>query len=346
MTVGKLLPRGDVVLIPGIMGSSLEGADGDLWGSDFLHNYWQLTSNPTLLHWQGRRAAAQLIEGIRVWHLPVTFTLWGPVIEKLGSAGFTVQRFGYDWRESLLSSSEHLVDWLRERLDPPYRLVTHSMGGLLVRVAIGLGLLRPTAIETLIHVGSPLRGAPSAFAALCGAPSLPLLQQVLRYRYRWRVADYRKILHDAILTFPSVYQLLPEEDHYLLRGTTWFNPLAERVLSDASMTAANAVHDALRVAEQRLTGHPGVFAVYTTSSDSHDTPLGYRIEVVDDGRPHYRVTETVSETREGDGTVPATHAVMPSAMPLPVCDVGHSFLCTSRRVAAIVTQTLTARSGG
>lgn len=114
--------------------------------------------------------------------------------------------FSYDWRKPLELSAQRLVramDTLagRERAagrTPELQFITHSMGGLLLRSALGLRNRRNPfdGIGRIVFIAPPFRGAIGAPYAL-----------VVGERDGWfgTDEDYRSIAR----TFPSVYQMTP-----------------------------------------------------------------------------------------------------------------------------------------
>ncbi len=86
-----------------------------------------------------------------------------------GSSRFPVYAFGYDWRQSNTVSGTFLADFINEVLDATENngathvvLVTHSMGGLVVR---GMLQARPESVPKVLGVAHCLQ--PSNGAAVC-----------------------------------------------------------------------------------------------------------------------------------------------------------------------------------
>jgi hypothetical protein len=112
----------------------------------------------------------------------------------------------YDWRKPLELSARRLVDVLeeiegRERAagrSPQLKFVAHSMGGLLLRSALGLRNARDpfAGVGRIVFIAPPFRGSIGAPYAL-----------VVGEKDGWfgTDEDYRRIAR----TFPSVYQMTP-----------------------------------------------------------------------------------------------------------------------------------------
>lgn len=173
------MPTRVAVVVPGIMGSTLFYEDGpgradEIWGENFRTNYGRLLDNPTLLRWNGRPAGSSLLENVYPTKVMpfAKYRLWGGLLDYLrGHPEFggdhSTLLYGYDWRQSLMESAERLgerldahSEYLRSSSgeEPSYVFFAHSMGGLVVRIALALGVLEPHRVGTIVHIGSPLEG--------------------------------------------------------------------------------------------------------------------------------------------------------------------------------------------
>jgi pimeloyl-ACP methyl ester carboxylesterase len=114
--------------------------------------------------------------------------------------GFVV--FAYDWRQDIRASGQQLCERI-EALGPArrVRLVGHSMGGLVVHACLRRGSEAvKKAVTRAAFVGTPFRGGPGQlhdlqFGTITGANE--------------RLLDI-----EALLTFPSAWQLLPPTTDY------------------------------------------------------------------------------------------------------------------------------------
>jgi len=167
------------------MGSVLAQTGGTqtIWSDDLTENYHTLIRNPGLLKWVDNPANARLMRFVNVkagvpftnWHVPFKkLDLWGRVIDLLHARPDieSTTEFGYDWRAPLENSSRRLAEALRTSIgadltlaqsenDARLVLIAHSMGGLVVRIAIANGLIHPSWIDRIIHIGTPLRVPPT-----------------------------------------------------------------------------------------------------------------------------------------------------------------------------------------
>lgn len=198
-----------IVFIPGIKGSELVDSYPldwprrwsleDMVVGDIVENPLDFTLaegryDATDGHWM---RASRLI-----------YYAYGAMINKLRAwrAPEPVYTHSYDWRKPLDLSARRLVEAMaeiqgRERAagrNPELKFVAHSMGGLLLRSA--LGLRNPRApfdgIGRTVFIAPPFRGSIGAPYAL-----------VVGEKDGWfgTDEDYRRIAR----TFPSVYQMTP-----------------------------------------------------------------------------------------------------------------------------------------
>src|SRR5262249_34826573 len=151
--------------------------------------------NPAILQYDGRQATAVGILrelDFGRWSF-IRKALFGRLLRWLRShPAFRhqrgVQEFAYDWRESISNAAR----WLGSKLSLEFgdvnrpsdkvrfSLITHSMGGLVARVAVTDGYVHPQNVRTIIHIGTPLRGSASAFRCLHRDP-LPFLDWFVEF---------------------------------------------------------------------------------------------------------------------------------------------------------------------
>lgn len=216
-----------VVVVPGIMGSTLESADGVLWGLHRLRWYlkeWTRWDDSALDQLRLTRAEREgdfgRIHATGLLRAPA----WAPFLQGIEPYGALVDgirdvvvhqdavlEFAYDWRlpcaynASILANSarKHLATWrvhreyerfhneLPDSRPPRLVIVAHSMGGLLAR-----SLPEDLDVRATITLGTPFDGAAKAALILNtgeGAP-LPLPKPRLQAMAR---------------TLPGLHDLLP-----------------------------------------------------------------------------------------------------------------------------------------
>jgi hypothetical protein len=298
-----------------------------------------------------------VIERVEFGSFAFRHHLWNAVLSwfygnsDFGASGTML--YGYDWRASLLDTAEDLANQLTARMNacvadirPPESsslvFLTHSMGGLVARIAVGNKLLHPSWINQIIHVGSPLDGSPAAFRTAFdhnGLPYLNYLIAVCRYKNR---ASYLRVLQECFQSFPSLYQLFPPHDiDFLYYGPRKprANPFNEDVIDDEFKQYALDAHGSLRNANQIFNDNKtSINLIYTDSLSSRRTELEYAVEVVDAPRRRYIVRGAHAATDRGDGTVPSYSAreSRGDVKKCPVIDIEHAYMCNHRDIAALL----------
>ena len=325
-----------VVVVPGIMGSSLESESGVVWG---LHRLgWYAKA------WSHRRSALDELmlseeerEG-RYGRIRATGLLqrpaWAPFLQGIEPYGALLDgiravvvhedaicSFPYDWRlpvaynATLLErkARAHLAVWeahpeyqrfRRELPDSrPARLVivAHSMGGLLTRT-----LPNDLDIRATVTLATPFDGAAKAALILNTGPGTPL--PLPRERLR-AMAKTLPGLHDLLPT----YRCLDDVD-----GDTEPARLTPEVVEDIGgdyelATASFAWH--AQVGAHRPAGHRPLIGIKQPTDSSLTlrggilTGHGYTFEPTADGLARDRHGILVRNVRDGDGTVPYNSAL-------------------------------------
>lgn len=176
---------------------------------------------------------SHLAVGRRIWMNPVELIAGGMERLQISATGVTsdgwmdlsyerfaqhlaqsheVRPFAYDWRLSIAEAAgqfgKQLDDAMRdaEQRNKPLRIVAHSMGGLVARLALKDRWPRFKAIQgsRLVQFGTPNAGSHSIAAVLTGRDGF--VQMIERW-FDWK-HDMREFL-DIVHDFPGVLQLLP-----------------------------------------------------------------------------------------------------------------------------------------
>lgn len=356
------MPPRVAVVVPGIMGSTLSyernpNRQEEIWGENFPMNYRRLLSNPTLLRWNGTPAESSLLENVYIsktvrWR---KYRLWEELLRYLRDhPEFGDQDrcllFGYDWRQSLLKTAERLGERLSEHaegIESPgeelrYVFFTHSMGGLVVRIALALGAIDPSKVDRIVHIGTPLQGAPSAFRSAYESGSLPFLRE-LSHLFRGKNAPrFFGHLLDNVRTFDSIYQLMPPVDHdYMFYTPTHrANPLAEELVPSAKRELAEQAHELLREAEKTISDR-GIESITIYAKYSQNTTdIEYSVQQLGAPNRGYEIIE-VRGTNDGDGTVPKWSAAgNSSSQQQPLMHVDHATMCNNHKVVGLLSGVL------
>ena len=358
------------VVVPGIMGSTLkydhldENSPLTLWSENIRENYDRLIHNAGTLKWNGNRAKAELIEYF-TFSLPIPIlgcafplkraVVWERTLSWMRTHPMfkdeVMVLFGYDWRASLLETSRELAERLAhasgDRVSTPwsppkpkFTIFTHSMGGIVALLAIGQGLLHPTRIDRIVFIGSPLRGAPSAFSSAYESVQLPLFREIFGLFHWNNLTLFYKNLLESIRTFPSIYSLFPSEEiPYLYYGpSSRSNPLREEAMPlkerEICLETHRTIANGVRLLElEEVAAH----TVYTEVNSHRKTDLEFRVRPGGPGYG-YAIIETISLTSLGDGTVPSDSACGPPYFKRQtVNNVDHAFLCNDEKVVECLT---------
>ncbi|MET8758602.1 hypothetical protein [Lentzea sp. NPDC004782] len=208
-----------VVVVPGILGSTLRDPDGMVWevsGKAALRAVLTLGRSLQRLKLPagiGDEHPGDGIEPVALMaDLHVIPGIWTPLkgydrlTKRLNSLGYTVEKgnlllFAYDWRLSNRYNGALLarrVDEALDKLGPDAEVsfVCHSMGGLVARWCIEqCGTAERTG--KLITMGTPYRGAASALEQLVNG-------------VRKGLGPLAADLTEFARSLPSLHQLLPE----------------------------------------------------------------------------------------------------------------------------------------
>lgn len=294
-----------VVFVPGIMGSALYLDDRKVWPPSILELILGYGRIEELMH--PDLMATELIERVG----PVS--VYRSMIEDLRRCGY-VESGGerrlvvipYDWRLSNAVTADAVADKISEVFDREngldrITLIGHSMGGLVLRYLVDSGRYADApwfdAVTTLITLGTPHAGAPTALDRLRGEETVMGVAG----------ADIRRLANDR--RYPSLYQLVPPSGTGSIQlsaargsvpqiGDALDPAVIERLeLSTDNAAAANEFWEVLH----RPTTAARI-ARYCVGGVSHRTTVGTVI--------HGGAVVPVWEDQSGDGTVPITSAIL------------------------------------
>lgn len=344
------------VIIPGIMGSILYGRNSALWSDSISDNYRRMISNPAQLQWTGEAAPrAELWEYVRLGPLRfVKVKLWERTLRYLQSH----QEFGrdriiacpYDWRQSLQTAATTVIRLIEQRvrrklalepnsMAPRLVLLTHSMGGLLLRVGVAKGELHPSWIDRVVHMAPPLLGAPVAFRSMVQQTTMPLLNEILRMSHMRNYPLFAMHMYRAFQTFPSMYELMPPKHvAYIVEGgLTQTNPLSETFLNEELISKAIATHTLIDKANDLFNQFKvKVFVIATDFHQKRRTDWEYRVQPLPAPTNSYSILERY-ESMFGDGTVLSFSASSaPGAEILRIADVEHAMVPNSRQAVSLL----------
>lgn len=202
--------RGNIIFIPGIMGSELTVTDKDdddvVWIS-----FWRLIKGGIKKLQLAADGAQEADSTLRVQPSGLDKDSYAETILWL-KAYWNVEPFAYDWRKDLDRAAEGLKDLVQTKFkDQPVHLVAHSMGGLLSRNFIRLypkvwkAMSEPKKVQggRLVMLGTPNYGSYAIAQAMVAKDKLVKWLAAADLRH-----DVEEVL-DVLNGFVGSYQLLP-----------------------------------------------------------------------------------------------------------------------------------------
>jgi len=207
-------PEGNVVVLPGIMGSELSSVSRSGAVSQIWVKVMQIMDG-ALSHLQlGDDGRTGLDETIDIRPTGIMKRHYGELLLAL-SERWRVRAFWFDWRKDLKLSAADLETQIRSWFgdDAPVHLVAHSMGGLVARTFIQNYSARWNSMwdeddngcrgGRLIMLGTPNHGSFTIPQVLTGIEGLVKKLALLD------LAHSRRDLIDIFASFPGLYQMLP-----------------------------------------------------------------------------------------------------------------------------------------
>jgi pimeloyl-ACP methyl ester carboxylesterase len=302
ITEGIAEPRGNVVVIPGIMGSSLSSVD-DRSGFD------RVWLDPLYLAFR-RLDLLRLSEDGRTGYEPeydvratgmLPFVYWRQILSL--RRNWNVYPFWFDWRKDLKVSADELRTHIDTKIgeDAPVHVVGHSMGGLVTRTFLKRHADRWDTMwdqesdgrsgGRLIMLGTPNHGSFSIPLLLTGLGSV--VRRLAAASLPHQLSDLLEITN----SFVGTYQMLPSPHAVpslkpLYRSKTYADLPVPKTVPQRRLDDALRHHGLLEdvVEPQRMIYVAG-YGRRTINGISNFAAL--------DSLEAYDTTET-----EGDGTVP------------------------------------------
>jgi pimeloyl-ACP methyl ester carboxylesterase len=216
-----------LAVVPGIMGSELldpARPSRPVWNGDVDRVLDTLSYAPEALRVGNPLTVGRIIRSVRIAGLPAK-DVYGKLLGRLAKAGYrddNLIELAYDWRQDNQRTAALLADACREKLGQGFKewsVIAHSMGGLVVRLLLADPANQDLAqsLKKFIQIGSPVRGALSAYLALRHEFAFDQCLFDAEFRLR-QVADKTLLgrLTDVLRECPSLYQLLPHAGELVL----------------------------------------------------------------------------------------------------------------------------------
>lgn len=246
-----------------------------------------------------------------------------------------VRPFAYDWRLSIVAAAERFGRELDRGMrdakarGKPVRIVAHSMGGLVARLALKdrWAAFKSVPGSRLLQLGTPNKGSHSIAAVLMARDDFV---QIIERWFDWR-HDMKAFL-EIVRDFPGVLELLPwpDDNGRAVDGVDYFDPGVWQGWYDQDrdgkkdkswlpprpdpLKHARAAIEALRGAEL-----DPACTLYVAGRAP--TPIAVRVA---DGRVE------IGWVEEGDGRVPWKTGI-PPGVPVWYADAAHGDLANHAR---------------
>ncbi len=321
---------GNVVFLPGIMGSHLTTLDRRGEEDLVWINLLRLAAGQIERLKLSSGGSAEDKPGFTVKPSDLDKRTYARAILWL-QASWNVAPFAFDWRKDVDAAADALAAFVRDKFgDQPVNLVAHSMGGLVCRNFIRRHREQWDAMRQgqggsggrLIMLGTPNYGSFAIPQAMTGEEAMVKLLAAADLTH-----DLSQIL-DIINTFVGSYQMLPSPSklppslHVLYRRESWGSlPVSEKHLSRAWQFHQDMEREGTTDPERM---------VYIAGCNRET--LG-EIQFIAPGEFDYRVTH------DGDGRVPHALGLLPD-VPAYYVDESHGGLPKNEKVLAAVDELL------
>jgi len=196
-------PYRPLVFVPGILGSTLDRNGKTIWGDQqSLLNFSELAV-PLKESVAGSVKATGILKSISVLGA-FKYHQYDSLYSTLGEIGYVegvnLFSFPYDWRQSNFISADSLARFIDSEpaLAGEFDIIAHSMGGIVVRIYIHQHS-SAKRLQTLVNMGVPFQGSLS---------SLYTLEKGWG-RAANSLAGGLSGIREVVLSFPSIYELLP-----------------------------------------------------------------------------------------------------------------------------------------
>ena len=213
----RLAPLGNIVLIPGFMGSNLAHAKKTETDTIWV-NYLRIIEGELSKLRLTADGKNPQIPGVKIVPTDIDKRTYARAMIKL-RARWNVESFAYDWRKDIDVASDSLAAFIKDKFgNEPVHIVAHSSGGLVARNFIRRYKTRWVGLKgdnghcgRLIMLGTPNYGSFNIPQVLTGVESLVVLLARCDLAH-----DLTQVL-EIVNTFPGGYLLLPSPSRIRIR---------------------------------------------------------------------------------------------------------------------------------
>lgn len=346
-----------VILIPGIMGSTLKRGSETVWGvnADMLSNVLRsgsldlanlrinsATANDPKIEASGLFETTTLIPGF--WQLDGYTETRAALLSQLQlTFGKNYFEFSYDWRLDNRVSAKKFVSqakaWLGEwqelskNKNAKIVIVAHSMGGLIARYACEV-LQAWTIVKDIFTLGTPYQGSVKALDRIVnGFVTQGLTQTLASFDSVYQLMPTYAVVQNNAGKLEEIYKHLPKVSGIL--DTNKYLGLCRAFNDECDSAAANNLIRFSQPSFQKTKLH--IF-----QSPIHKTPCS--IQIIND-KFISKDTFGSSGSGGGDGTVPGFQYAKPKKTSLQIlgthyCDQMHGALQIYAPALTQIIQTL------
>ena len=315
---------GNVILLPGIMGSHLSVIDANGKERQIWFNLWSIVKGE-IKRLRLKNDGKTNVNGEKVKATGLIGWYYALALETLQA-----EPFPYDWRLSISGTASQLARFIEKKIDDgqfekdrEIHFVAHSMGGLVVRSFIAQHNELWNEIKgRLVMLGTPNYGSFAAIQGLMGKnPSVKKLALA-------DICQNKAELSQIINTFLGLYQLCPsksekpniyEKDFWKNFPNVWFDDYLQNVpgFYQGLANAQSATIDKSRMSYIAGTGIRTPMALKQLESGSFD----------------------FEEESDGDGTVPHSLGLL-EGVPTYYVEESHGDLPNNQKVLRAVKEIL------
>lgn len=281
--------------IPGILGSTLVDYDRnkfgevvkrEIWGENLWNNVNTFRNEPSLLNLarQPSLQADKVIKSIKgkpfkevdVYGNFINFCT--QELNLIENQNFFL--FAYDWRQDNRKTATEFADFINSK-DPQenykIRIIAHSMGGIITRLMLlneeNINIAKITS--KFFQIASPIKGSAKAYFTLKKHPKFDKKFDLLCKKFQ--DPDLRANLHQAMIGFPSIYQLLPPPNiKFLLdENGKLYSGLDKQIWEEYLHEYINSAIDVHEQLTQPLNKNIQCFCAY---SSYYPTQAFYRVQ--------------------------------------------------------------------